>query len=144
MPGASELERVARLIVECHRELSAVGDRLLADHGLTRARLEILSALSAGPRTLADVARETAVTRQAVQQVAAGLRAEALVRSAPNPRDRRAPLHELTDVGRERLDEAGTHHAAWLDEQARHLSGGSLARLRVDLEHLLQEIRSRP
>ena len=102
MPVVSEFERVARLIVECHRELSATGDRLLADHGLTRARLQILGALSAGPRTLADVARETSVTRQAVQQVASGLRAEALVRSAPNPSDRRAPLHELTDLGRRR------------------------------------------
>jgi DNA-binding MarR family transcriptional regulator len=120
-----------------------VGDRLLADHGLTRARLQILSAMSAGPRTLADIARDTSVTRQAVQQVAMGLRAEALIGSAPNPRDRRAPLHELTDLGRRRLDEAGAHHAAWLKEQARQVSGEFLARLCLDLDHLLDEIRSK-
>jgi DNA-binding MarR family transcriptional regulator len=144
MRTVSEFERVARLIVECHRELSTAGDRLLADHGLTRARLQILSALSAGPRTLADLARDTSVTRQAVQQVATGLRDEALVSSAPNPRDRRAPLHELTDLGHQRLEKADADHAAWLEEQERQIPDEVLVGLCLGLEHLLDKIRSRP
>ncbi|WP_414708061.1 MarR family transcriptional regulator [Rathayibacter festucae] len=71
--------------------LSASGDRLVADLGLTAARWQILGALAAGaPRPVAWLARDLDVSRQNVQRIVNDLERDGFVSFRPNPHHRRA------------------------------------------------------
>jgi DNA-binding MarR family transcriptional regulator len=84
--------------------------------GQTQARWQVLSAASAEPKTVAQIARRLGVGRQNVQRVADLLVAEDAARYAANPDHRTSPHLILTDAGRAVLArltrQAGTYHRA--------------------------------
>jgi DNA-binding MarR family transcriptional regulator len=58
------------------------------------------------------------LSRQAVQRVANELAAGGFVAFADNPNHRRAKLVELTEIGRQALDEITQRQAAWANRIA--------------------------
>jgi DNA-binding MarR family transcriptional regulator len=94
------LSRIPRL----HYLFKALGDHLHADVGVTASMRAVMASLAAkGARTVPDLARERAVSRQHVQEVVDQLLAAGLAEAAINPSHRRSPLIGLSDEGRQRL-----------------------------------------
>ncbi|MGW7537848.1 MarR family winged helix-turn-helix transcriptional regulator [Amycolatopsis sp. NPDC054798] len=134
-----ELTPAGRLLDDIVVETFAVngrfvrtGDAMAAKVGLTSARWQVLGLLLDGPETVAHLARERGLRRQAVQQTVARLQAEEMVEVGPNPRDRRAPLVHLTARAKHLLDELEPIEERWATELADAIPIGDLeATLRV-------------
>jgi DNA-binding MarR family transcriptional regulator len=85
---------------------AAIEDELEA-HGLTVPQFATLMMLDEHPGlSIADVARAVASTRQAANEMIAGLEREGLVERAPHPTDRRTHQVRLTGTGRTRYTAA--------------------------------------
>lgn len=109
------LDRLQRACDKAAGALSDAGDDLVADLGLSTARMQLLDELAAnGPRTVSQVARSLGLSRQAVQRVADDLVQRGLAAYQPNPDHARAQLLEMTAGGRAAHAEAGRRKALWL------------------------------
>src|ERR1700756_4749159 len=109
---------ITDLVLETFRlngRLLAFGDALVADLGLTSARWQVLgaTALSPAPLSVAQIARNMGLTRQAVQRLANKMAADGLVRVAPNSHHQRAKLALLTAAGKTAFAAAMKRQAAW-------------------------------
>ena len=136
------------LILETFRlngRLLAAGDRLTKDLGLSSARWQVIGAIEQGALTVAQVARNMGLTRQAVQRVANDLAADGLVAFVDNPDHRRAKLVRLTPEGCAALEEVGRRQVAWSNELAAGLSAEAIGQaLAVMREVRLRLERKKP
>ena len=116
MPSSIDaLDRLQRACGKAAGALSDAGDDLLADLGLSTARLQVLDDLAAnGPRTVSQVARALGLSRQAVQRVADDLVGRGLAAYGRNPDHARAQLLDMTAKGRAAQAEAARRKALWL------------------------------
>jgi DNA-binding MarR family transcriptional regulator len=110
-------DSVADLIAETFRvngRLLSAADALVADLGLTAARLQVLGAIAVSPVALpvAHIARNLGLTRQAVQRLVDEMERDSLVRFEANPHHQRAKLVLLTASGRDAYDAAMKHQAS--------------------------------
>ena len=83
--------------------------------------------------TTTELARRIGVTRQAVQQVVAGLVDADLLELVPDPDDRRARLVRLTEAGRRNVDAALRVFTLLEDELSRRIGSKAVADLRSAL-----------
>jgi len=114
-------DAVTDLVLEVFRlngALLAAGDAMTRDLGLTSARWQVLGALEQTPMTVSQVAREMGLTRQSVQRLANELVADGLLAQSDNPQHKRAPLLQLTALGRRRLATVNARQAGWADALA--------------------------
>ncbi|TGT68613.1 MarR family transcriptional regulator [bacterium M00.F.Ca.ET.159.01.1.1] len=104
--------------------ISAAGDRLVADLGLTSARWQVLGAIVAAerPQPVAWLARDLGANRQNVQRIVNDLQSEGLVAFKTNPHHRRAQLVMLTDKGSKAYDAAMRLQAPWINDLAEGLA----------------------
>jgi DNA-binding MarR family transcriptional regulator len=114
-------DAITDLVLETFRlngRLLLSGDALVADLGLTSARWQVLGAIALAPAPLsvAQIARNMGLTRQAVQRLANEMEADNLVRFAPNPHHQRAKLVVLTAAGKGAFAAAMKRQAAWAAE----------------------------
>lgn len=124
--------------------LIAAGDALVGDIGLTSARWQIMGAIahSPVPLSVAQVARNMSLTRQAVQRVVNEMIAAALVITVPNPHHRRARLLQFTDTGRAAFDVALERWARF-DAQIEALVGAdALLRAASDMRRVREFLES--
>lgn len=111
-PGEAWTDLVLE-VFHTNGRLLAAGDRLAAPAGLTSARWQVLGAVEAEPRTVAQIARAMGMARQSVQRTADLLAAEGILAFAPNPNHRRAKLIAPTPRGRAMLDRVNRLQAHW-------------------------------
>ena len=117
------LQRLCDTAAKATALLSAAGDDLVADLGLSAARVQILDVLAAvGPRTVSQVARSLGLSRQAVQRVAGDLIAHGFATYANNPDHARAPLVTMTEQGRAAQAEAARRKGSWRETLAEGLT----------------------
>jgi DNA-binding MarR family transcriptional regulator len=121
-PSADSLHRFCDGAAKTAALLSSAGDDLVADLGLSSARVQILDVLAgAGPRTVSQTARSLGLSRQAVQRVAGDLVSHGFAVYANNPDHIRAPLLTMTDKGRAAQAEAARRRASWRESLAEGL-----------------------
>lgn len=103
-----EVRNLVLAIFEANGRLVDAGNALVQPIGLTTAWWQVLGALGYAPAPLsvAQIARNMGLTRQAVQRVADLLEKHGLVRFEPNPHHKRAKLVLLTSAGQAALSEA--------------------------------------
>ena len=110
--GGEQRARLRRaltgLVIEVFRlngDLLEAGDALVEDLGLTSARWQVLGAIALSPMpiSVAHIARNMGLTRQAVQRSVDEMRADGFVRFDANPHHRRAMLVTMTEQGEARL-----------------------------------------
>jgi DNA-binding MarR family transcriptional regulator len=123
-PAGAALTDVILDLFRLNSRMLAVGDRLVADLGLTSARWQILGTIIAAqrPQPVAWLARDIGANRQNVQRIVNDLHKEGLVAFEPNPHHRRAQLVVLTDKGRRAYDAAMRLQAPWVNDLANGLS----------------------
>lgn len=96
-------------ITRAHQILMGRINRLLAPHGLTFARFEVLALLrfsSRGTLPLGLIGERLQVHPASVTNAVDRLEAAGLVERRPHPQDGRAVLAALTAAGRDTVDEA--------------------------------------
>src|SRR5262245_58167950 len=123
MPRTKAGHAFTLLILEVFRlngRLLSAGDALTRPVGQTSARWQVLGALDAEGRTVADAGRQMGLTRQSVQRTADLLEADGLVAYADNPANQRAKLATLTSRGRATLDAITSRQIAWANRVASH------------------------
>ncbi len=120
-------------IFRVNNALLLVGDRLVADLGLTSARWQVLGTIHAAGRAqpVAWLARDLGANRQNVQRIVNDLHAAGLVAFEANPHHQRAQLVVLTEAGRRVFDAAMALQAPWVAT----LTGGVT---RTDVETALR------
>src|SRR5271169_3606641 len=138
-------DAITSLVLETFRlngRLLASGDALVADLGLTSARWQVLGAmaLSPVPLSVAHVARNMGLTRQAVQRLVNEMERDGLVRFAPNPHHQRAKLVLLSASGKTAFAAAMKRQRPWAKDVATGLSAKQIetatATLRIIRQHL--------
>ena len=107
-----------RLLIEAahlNDRLTAAGDALVSDLGLTSARWQVMGAVAtaAGACTVSDLARAMGLARQSVQRVVNDLEGSGLMRLVGNPGHARARLVELTPDGELAFVEASERRQPW-------------------------------
>jgi DNA-binding MarR family transcriptional regulator len=127
-------------IYELAGRLRDYGEAIARTVGQTQARWQVLSAASAEPHTVPQIARLLGVTRQNVQRIADLLVTEGSASYRDNPDHRGSPHLVLTARGRATLDRltkaAGGYHA----RLARELSSTDVVSIRRGLSRLLEAL----
>jgi DNA-binding MarR family transcriptional regulator len=116
------------------------GEAIARTVGQTQARWQVMSAASADPHTVPQIARVLGVTRQNVQRIADLLVAEGSAEYRDNLDHRASPHLVLTKRGRAAFEQlmkaAGGYHA----RIARKLSSSDVVSLQRGLRRLLKTL----
>jgi len=101
--AGAELDVTMSLVAAAHRVEDRI-ERALGQHGLSLAKLNVLTMLveSEKPLALGEIATRLACVRSNVTQLVDRLEADGLVRRETDPSDRRSISAVVTEDGRER------------------------------------------
>jgi DNA-binding MarR family transcriptional regulator len=140
-------DAITDLVLETFRlngRLLASGDALVADLGLSSARWQVLGAIALSPMPLsvAQIARNMGLTRQAVQRLANEMEVDRLVRFAPNPHHQRAKLVMLTSAGKSAFAAAMKRQRAWAAELGAGLKLRNIAAAVATLRSVRQRLEN--
>ena len=116
------------------------GETIAQAIGQTQARWQVMSAASADPHTVPQIARVLGVTRQNVQRIADLLVAESMAEYRDNADHRASPHLVLTRRGRACLDQLGKAASGYHARLARKLSSADAASIRRGLRRLLEAL----
>jgi DNA-binding MarR family transcriptional regulator len=127
-------------IYELAGRMRDYGEAIARTAGQTQARWQVMSAASAEPRTVPQIARTLGVTRQNVQRIADMLVADGSATYQDNP-DHRTSLHlVLTGRGRAALDRLTKAASGYHARLARRLPPAEIAALQRGLRRLLEAL----
>jgi DNA-binding MarR family transcriptional regulator len=122
---------------------TAAGEALAKVGHQTLARWVILDSIEDRPSTVAQIARQRHIARQAVQRVADLLEREGLARYEPNPDHRRAKLLRPTPRGREALRAISVEQKAWADALGAQIGVAKLHTTTRTIERIRRAVTSR-
>jgi DNA-binding MarR family transcriptional regulator len=127
-------------IYELAGRLRDNGQAIAETVGQTQARWQVLSAASAEPQTVPQIARVLGVTRQNVQRIADLLVAEGAAQYRDNPDHRGSPYLILTKGGRATFEQLMKAASGYHARLARKLSPSDIAALQRGLVALLRAL----
>ena len=125
-------------IYELAGRLRENGDAIAATVGQTQARWQVLSAASASPQTVPQIARVLGVTRQNVQRIADLLVAEGAAEYRDNPDHRVSPHLVLTRSGRAAFEQLMKAAGGYYARLARKISPAEMLALQRGLRRFLE------
>ena len=105
-----------------------LGGRIASRVGQTQARWQVLSVLSGGQQTVAQMARRLGYARQSVQRTADQLVKARLARYEANPDHKTSPLVEITEQGTSTLTRITREAEKWHIQLTSELKPSELAR----------------
>jgi DNA-binding MarR family transcriptional regulator len=135
-PTAETFRRFARSVLSAQAALLKHGDVANADFGQSSARWRVLQRIAAGEKSVADMARSTGYSRQAVQRLADALVAEGLARYSADENDRRRQCLELTPAGIVIFEQLEANFDSWADRLMTHIPEADLITTAKTLEHI--------
>ena len=118
------------------------GEEIARSAGQTQARWQLLSVISAGPHTVAQIARRLGYTRQSIQRPADQLADEELVRYDSNPDHKTSPLVEMTEEGQRVYSEITKAAHKWHVALARQVDREKLEVTRGFVRQLCELLES--
>lgn len=119
------------------------GEAIARTVGQTQARWQVMSAASADPRTVPQIARRLGVSRQNVQRIADLLVKENWAGFEPNPDHKGSPYLVLNPRGRDTLAKITKAAGQSQAQLARKLSGTDVGALHRGLRRLIQALNDR-
>jgi DNA-binding MarR family transcriptional regulator len=137
---SDEMALLVADVYEAAGALRRLGERTAQAEGLTQARWQLLSVVSAASLTVPQAARRLGVSRQNVQRVANDLVASGHAGYVPNPDHRASPRLELTALGRDALAKVTARASAAHGTLLAALPEADIARTRALLRLLLAEL----
>lgn len=128
--------RFTRSVFSAQAALLTHGDAATSRFGQSSARWRVLVRVAAGENTVADIARLTGYSRQAVQRLADALAADGLIRQETDESDRRRQRLELTDSGAATFERMEAHFDVWAERLLAHISEADLVSVSAALDHI--------
>ncbi len=120
--------------------LRGLDAELVATHGLTTRDYEVLLYLAQAPErrlAMSALAESTMLTRSGITRLIDGLVQSKLIERVSCPSDARVSYARLTDLGYEKIRDAGTSHAAGIHRMfLAHFSEEEIAQLATLLSRL--------
>jgi DNA-binding MarR family transcriptional regulator len=108
-------ENVGELAAELRISLGQIFRRVRAEHGFPMGQGAVLGTLDReGPRSVSDLASAAKMRPQSMAQTVKELEQDGCVTRYPDPGDGRRFFVELTEVGRQRLQEDRRRRDDWL------------------------------
>ena len=138
------LVRLIDEVLRLHGRLRSVFGGAHAGSGLPSMELTVLTAVveAPGAPTVAQIGRSLGHPRQVIQRAANALLAAGLIRSAPNPHHKRAPLLQPSNAGRRLKRAADARAIRAADRLLRRLDADRCARLADELGRLRGQIET--
>jgi DNA-binding MarR family transcriptional regulator len=135
------VDTLFQLVPPIFFRLTALGDRLHADRGITAAMRGVLASLAGGgPQTVPQMARARPVSRQHIQTLVDALAERELVAFQPNPAHRRSPVVALTERGRTLFADMRAREAGIVERLDHRLSADKLAASIATLQTLAAQL----
>lgn len=125
-------------VYELAGRFRANGEAIATTVGQTQARWQVMSAASAEPKTVPQIARRLGVTRQNVQRIADLLATENWASFEPNPDHRSSPYLVLNRRGRDALDRLGKAASGYHARLARKLADAEVKSIHRSLRRLVE------
>jgi DNA-binding MarR family transcriptional regulator len=135
-PSAEAFRGFTRSVFDAQTALLRHGDVANAGFGQSSARWRVLLRISAGETSVADIARSTGYSRQAVQRLADALVAEGSARYSADATDRRKQHLELTEAGAATFEQMEANFDSWADRLMAHIPQADLDSVSKALEHI--------
>jgi DNA-binding MarR family transcriptional regulator len=142
-PASNALTDLIRTVLRMNATVQKSGTRLMRGTGMTNARWQTMSDLSAleKPVTVSELARYMGLTRQAIQRLTDDMASDGLVEFVPNPGDARAMHLLLTEAGKVAYDEALEREWQWTNAIAEGFDTEQLAAAVALLEAITQKMQ---
>lgn len=135
-PSANSFRRFTRSVFGTREALLKHADAANARFGQSSARWRVLYELSSGETSVADIARSTGYSRQAVQRLADALVAEGSARYSADEADRRKQRIELTEAGAGTFEQLEAHFEVWVERLMVHIPEHELGAVSGALDHI--------
>lgn len=144
-----DTQELGDLIAEVFRlssTLTAAGDELFQPLGITGARRMLMGWIANTPekQSVAHLARNMGISRQAVQRLVNELVSDGFLEFVPNPHHQRSKLVAFTDAGATVYEQAMERRAKWLGDLPDDIPIETLERTRLVLQTLREQISALP
>jgi len=139
-PSSSLVPIIIADVYELAGRFRDCGEAIARTVGQTQARWQVLSAASAQPHSVPQLARVLGVTRQNVQRIADLLVAEGSAQYQDNPDHRASPHLALTKRGRAALEQLTKAAAGYHARLTKKLSAAEIASIQRGLRRLLEAL----
>jgi DNA-binding MarR family transcriptional regulator len=142
-PESNALTDLIRTVLRMNTTVQKSGTRLMRGTGITNARWQILSELSAFEKrvTVSELARHMGLTRQAIQRITDDMASDGLVEFVENLGDARAMHLLVTEAGKATYDEALEREWQWTNAIAEDFDAEQIARAVTLLEAIMQRMQ---
>ena len=125
------------VLARCHRAMSQIAERSIAEAGLGLSDFAALEALlHKGPLTITEIQAKVLLATGSMTAAVDRLERKGLVTRKDDPRDRRAKVLELTPRGKRVVEAAFESHATELEAAMAILNGAEKRQLYVLLRKL--------
>jgi DNA-binding MarR family transcriptional regulator len=143
-PASNALTDLIRAVLRMNATVQKSGTRLMRGTGMTNARWQTISELSAleKPVTVSELARHMGLSRQAVQRLTDDMAGDGLVEFVHNPGDARAMHLLLTAAGKVAYDETLEREWKWANAMAKDFDAEQLAAAVTLLETITQKMQT--
>lgn len=139
-------KKVIAEILRTARRLTTARDALLADFGMTSAKLRLLKTVRRLPVafTIAELARVMGVSRQAARLTVRDLETSGLISTAPRSHDGNGHIVVLTPLGRAHLEKVLQMEGEWLAHLTEGFADRSLAQATWLIGIVCERAKTRP
>ncbi len=129
-------------VFKLHGLLISEGDKLAEEFDQTSARWKVLGALATfeDSMTVADIARNMGLTRQAVQRLANELQVDGLLKSEENPNHKRARLMTLSQKGKDIYKKIDKKQIEWINDKSKDLDRNDLKIVKKQIQNIIQSM----
>jgi DNA-binding MarR family transcriptional regulator len=137
-----------RLLLRLHKLLAELNRREFRPYDLSTPQYAVLVHASEAGVPLGEISDRMLADNSNLTRMVDRLEARGLVRRAPDPRDRRVTLVQLTPEGAALASELRPRHRALIGERMRHATPDQLAAMHTAMEMiyngLLAELKEEP
>jgi DNA-binding MarR family transcriptional regulator len=130
-----------RLFLKLHRLFQELNREEFRPYDLSTPQYAILFHASREGVPLSQICNEILADNSNLTRLVDRLEARGLVRRAPDPRDRRVTLVQLTDEGAALIGELRPRHRAYVEERMSHLSAEELTAFHKAMATLYQALQ---
>jgi DNA-binding MarR family transcriptional regulator len=139
-PDSPQVEAY-RIFLKLHKRFQELNREEFRPYDLSTPQYSILFYASVEGVPLSHICQEMVADNSNLTRLVDRLEARGLVRRAPDPRDRRVTLVQLTPEGKALIDELRPRHREFVERRMRYLTPEQLAALHTAMATLYEGLQ---
>jgi DNA-binding MarR family transcriptional regulator len=139
-PSGLAYSRLVLAMLHTSARMTAAGDELARQFGLSASRWLVMGAIREGGRSVSEIARDRGLTRQSVQEIVNDMVRRRLVSLSDSPEDKRVKLVALTETGFKLFSALTERWAQRVNRLSRGFDKAALATAREVIERLAADV----